>query len=324
MADLTTQYMGLALRNPVIVGSSGLCASVPSIQHLEQNGAGAVVLKSLFEEQILIETDQLHSDGSEHPEAADYLGHYVKEDRLRQYLDLISGAKAGASIPIIASVNCITGSNWVDFARRIEDAGADALELNVMILPCDPQMQGDVNERVCFQVVERVMEHVSIPVALKLSHYFSNLANLLLRLSRTGIAALVLFNRFYQLDIDIDAQQPKPGDPFSTPQDMAMTLRWIAIASGMVECDLAATTGIHDGEALTKQLLAGANAVQIVSSIYRDSPAVIGTMLDDLSAWMARHRYESIGDFRGKLSQSHVAHPAFYERVQFLKHFGET
>lgn len=324
MADLSTQYMGLTLRNPVIVGSSGLCDSVPSIQRLEQNGAGAVVLKSLFEEQILIETDCLRSDASEHPEAADYLDLYVKEDRLRHYLDLISGAKAGASIPIIASVNCITGSNWMDFARRIEDAGADALELNVMILPCDPQMHGDVNERVCFQVVERVMECVNIPVALKLSHYFSNLANLLLRLSRTGIAALVLFNRFYQLDIDIEAQQPRPGDSFSTPHDMTMTLRWIAMASGMVECDLAATTGIHDGEALVKQLLAGANAVQIVSSIYKNSPAVINAMLDELAAWMARRRYESIGDFRGKLSQSHVEHPAYYERVQFLKHFGET
>lgn len=323
VGSLATTYMGLALRSPIVVGSCGLTNSVASIARLEENGAGAVVLKSLFEEQILIETDAALAESRPHPEAADYLGYYVRENQLSDYLALIRQAKQSVSIPVIASISCITAGNWTHFAEEIEKAGADGLELNVFILPSDTAMTGDANERVCFDVVRKVGGRVHIPIALKLGCYYTNLANTLQCLSRTGIAALVLFNRWYVPDIDIDEETVIAGDPFSSPDDLAVSLRWIAVMAGDVDCDLAATTGVHDGPGVIKQILAGATVVQMVSAIYKHSPAVIRTSLDALEAWMVKRGYGSLADFRGKLSQSHIENPAFYERAQFLKRFGQ-
>ena len=323
VGSLATTYMGLALRSPIVVGSSGLTNSVASIKRLEESGAGAVVLKSLFEEQILIETDAALAESTPHPEAADYLGYYVRENQLTDYLALIREAKASVGIPVIASISCITAGNWTRFAEEIEKAGADGLELNVFILPSDTAMTGDANEQVCFDVVRDVRARVGIPIALKLGCYYTNLANTLQRLSRTGVAALVLFNRWYAPDIDLDEETLIGGDPFSSPDDLAVSLRWIAVMAGDVDCDLAASTGIHDGPGVIKQILAGATVVQMVSAIYKHSPAVVRESLDDIEAWMAKRGYGSVADFRGKLSQSHIENPAFYERVQFLKRFGQ-
>ena len=323
MGTLATTYMGLALRSPIVVGSSGLTNSVASIKRLEESGAGAVVLKSLFEEQILIETDMALAESTPRPEAADYLGYYVRENQLTDYLALIREVKSCVGIPVIASISCITAGHWIRFAEEIEKAGADGLELNVFILPSDTAMTGDANEQVCFDVVRGVRERVQIPIALKLGYYYTNLANTLQRLSRTDIAALVLFNRWYAPDIDIDAEAVIAGDPYSAPGDLAMSLRWIAVMADDVDCDLAASTGIHDGAGVVKQILAGAHAVQMVSAIYKHSAGVIRESLDDMEAWMGKRGYGSVADFRGKLSQSHIENPAFYERVQFLKRFGQ-
>jgi len=323
MADLSTTYMGLALRNPIIVGSSGLTNSVQSIENLEQHGAGAVVLKSLFEEQIMIETDTTYAESNLHPEASDYLSYYMREDHLGSYLRLIADAKAAVDIPVIASVCCITASSWTRFAEEIQKAGADALELNVLVLPADPKMESDAIEKTYFDIVRQVLKHVSIPVALKVGYFFTDLAGMLQRVSQSGVSGLVMFNRSYQPDIDIDNEVLVPGHPYSSPVDLATSLRWIAIMAGQVRCDLAATTGVHDGAAVIKQLLAGATACQMVSSIYQNKAEVIAKSVSELDDWMNRHHYNTIADFRGKLSQSHVETPAFYERVQFLKHFGQ-
>lgn len=323
MADLRTRYMGLELRNPVIVGSCGLTHSVSSIKRLEEHGAGAVVLKSLFEEQILIETDNALQESGFRPEAADYLDYYVKQDHLERYLGLIKEAKKSVGIPVIASIACISPTNWPHFAGRIQKAGADGLELNVFILPSDPAMEGDANEKVCFDIVRAVQAETDIPISLKVSYYYTNLASMLQRLSRTGIGGLVLFNRFYNPDIDIEEQAPAPGFPYSSPRDIYISLRWVAMTSGMLSCDIAASTGIHDGEGVIKQILAGAKAVQMVSAVYQEGAEVIAQATATLNDWMDRHGYATIEDFRGALCQSHVPNPAFYERVQFLKHFGQ-
>ncbi len=324
MVNLETSYMGLKLRNPLIAGSSGLTNSVENIIEIEKNGAGAVVLKSLFEEQI-------HHAGSHtlvqdeyanlYPEAEDYIRNYTTENDVNRYLKLISDAKKAVKIPIIASVNCVSDSEWVSFAKKMEEAGADALELNISILPSNPEKEGVDNEALYFKIVEHVINQIKIPVALKLSYYFSGLAKTITKLSWTGIDALVLFNRFYSPDIDIENEEVKSSFVFSSPSDLPISLRWVAMLSPSVHCDVSASTGVHNGKAMIKQLLAGAKTVQIASVLYKKGFREMGSMLDELETWMDRHGYQNIEDFRGKLSVSKAQNPASYERIQFMKHY---
>lgn len=322
MPDLKTSYMGLKLKNPVIVGSCGLTNSVQSIVNLQEHGAGAVILKSLFEEQILAETDQNLKEGSFHAEASDYLDYFVRENIVSEYLKLIREAKSQAEIPIIASINCITPTDWTQFATEIENAGADGLELNIFILPSDPDMT-DLQERY-FNIIRKVRKATKLPLAVKVSYYFSNLAGFLREMSHYDIQSLVLFNRFYNPDIDIDREETTGGNPYSTPEDIYTSLRWVALTSHLLDCDVAATTGIHDGAGVVKQLLAGANAIQMVSSVYKNGPKRIMESVQYLENWMSEHKYDRIDQFRGKLSKNKIKHPAFYERAQFLKHFGQV
>ncbi|MFO8087382.1 MAG: dihydroorotate dehydrogenase-like protein [Bacteroidales bacterium] len=325
MANLRTKYLGLELKNPIIVGSSRLTASVEKIKELEAKGAGAVVLKSLFEEQIEYEAEKAHAtqegDGFYYQEASDYIKGYSRVNQVSDYLTLIRQAKAAVDIPVIASVNCISAAEWISYARKFEEAGADALELNIFILPSDPNHSGKDNEKVYFDIAQKVKKEVSIPVALKVSYYFSGLSKTLKELSWTGIDGLVLFNRFFSPDIDIEKMKVTSSFVFSTPEEIAISLRWVAMMSGVVHCDLAASTGIHDGKGAIKQLLAGANAVQIASVLYQQGQDKIKEMLDEIQDWMNRHHYETIEDFRGMMSQSEVENPAAFERVQFMKHF---
>jgi dihydroorotate dehydrogenase (fumarate) len=218
-------------------------------------------------------------------------------------------------------VNCVTSEEWPIFAKRFEEAGADALELNVFVLPSDMNRSAEDNEKVYFEVVERVRNEIKIPIALKISFYFSNLATTIQKLSNTGIAGLVLFNRFFSPDIDIDNMKITPINIYSVPPDISISLRWIAIMYGRVGCDLAASTGIHFGHSVIKQLLAGANTVQVVSTLYKHGIEYMGTLKDELSYWMDNKGYETIDQFRGKMSQQNIKDPAAYERVQFMKHF---
>ena len=324
MANLETTYMGLKLRNPIIVGSSGLTNSVENIIEIAKEGAGAVVLKSLFEEQINQAANQTFDQGdfsNYYPEAQDYIQNYSTENDVAIYLDLIKECKEKVDIPIIASINCMSDSEWINFAKKIEDAGADALELNVFVLPSDPNKSSADNEKVYFNIAEKVMKIVNIPVALKLSYYFSGLAKTIEMLSWTGIKGIVLFNRFFSPDIDINNFEIKSSNVFSSPSELAQSLRWVAMLSENVKCDIAASTGVHDGEAVIKQLLVGAKAVQIASVLYKKGFKEIPIMLKQITAWMTEKNYETIDDFRGKMSYGKSDNPAAYERVQFMKHF---
>jgi dihydroorotate dehydrogenase (fumarate) len=322
VADLATTYLGLPLRNPVVVGSCGFTASVNRIRKCADAGAGAVVLKSIFEEQIDQEVDSLMArsgDVSWHPEAAEYISSYGREGAVATYLDLLREARATVSIPVIASINCVTAGGWVEFARRLEEAGAHALELNVLVLPSDPRRDGPACEKVYLDVATRVTKLVSIPVSLKICFYFSGLAQMIRRLGQTGIAGLVLFNRPYPIDLDIEKMSVIPGAWMSSPEEISLPLRWMAILHGQSRCDLAAATGVHDGVGVVKQILAGARAVQVCSTLYRNGVEQIGAILQEVEAWMTRHKVESLAGVQGRLSRALSDNPAAYERVQFMQ-----
>jgi dihydroorotate dehydrogenase (fumarate) len=325
MVDLSTQYLGMKLKNPVIAGSSGLTNSVKSIQDLEKSGAGAVVLKSIFEEEIAFEYEDILQEASEEGvnlDQFDYYDFHIKGEKLDKYTALIQESKKAVSIPVIASINCVYSHEWTSFAKQLQTAGADALELNMFFLPSEFDRTTEEKEKAYFQIIEKVQKEVTIPIALKISYYFSNLGPMIQKLSETGIAGLVLFNRFYSPDFDIDKMEVVPSNVFSSPSDLPTSLRWIAIMAERVSCDLAASTGVHDGKALIKQILAGANAVQVASTLYKNGKGQIAEMLKTLEAWMDQKSYSSLSDFRGKMSQAKSSNPAAYERVQFMKYFG--
>jgi dihydroorotate dehydrogenase (fumarate) len=340
MIDLSCRYLGIKLKNPIVIGSSGLTSSIDKIKNIASMGAGAVVLKSIFEEQIKYEAENfLKSDepnakswgkafrgiidknDSYYDEAFEYLSGYANEHSLSKYLSLITEAKKSVDIPVIASINCRTKSDWPYFAKRIQDAGADALELNIYILPSDFGSEGHENEKIYFDIIEEVRKHVTIPVSLKIGYYFSSLAQTALKLSKTGISGLTLFNRPYNPDIDIDTMQVVASNVFSVDSEYSRTLRWVALLSGKLGCDIAASTGIHDHKTIIKQLLAGADAVQMVSVFYKQQFEVLPDIIKGLEEWMKQHNYSSISDFKGLLSKKNITDPALYERVQFLRLF---
>ncbi|MDY6800881.1 MAG: dihydroorotate dehydrogenase-like protein [Bacteroidota bacterium] len=325
MANLSVNYMGLNLRNPIIAASSGLTNSVDDILEFEKKGAAAVIIKSIFEEEIRRELEKdltsMNMESFLYPETMDYYDNYAEDDSLTNHLKLIREAKKAVKIPIIASINCVTAEKWPYYAETLQDAGADALELNVFVLPSDFNKTSTENEQVYFDIVQEVKKHIKIPIALKISYYSANLGAFIQKLSNTGIDSIVLFNRFYSPDIDINNLDILSSNVLSHPEELSISLRWIAIMSERVGCDLAASTGIHDGAAVIKQLLAGANAVQIASAFYKNGKGIIENMLDDLSSWMEQKKFAKIDDFRGKLSQEKSQNPAAYERVQFMKYF---
>lgn len=324
MKDLSTTYLGLDLKNPLIVGSCGFTNSVDKIEELAQNGAGAIVLKSLFEEQILADLSaNLEDYATDYPGATDYVREYTRGNEVEAYLKLIAGAKKKVDVPVIASINCVSAKEWTSFAKSVENEGADAIELNVSLLPSNPNQTSDQNEKQYVDIVSAVSDMVSIPVALKMSHYSAALANLIQKLSWTDkIAGFVLFNRYYSPDIDVEKMVVKSSDLLSNPAEGTQPLRWIALLSGIIEKDLVASTGIHDHEAVIKQLLAGAAAVQIVSTVYKNGMGQIATILEGLEKWMDEKSFDTIGDFRGKLSNEKAADPAVFERTQFMKYYG--
>jgi len=324
MKDLSTTYLGLDLKNPLIVGSCGFTNSVEKIGELAENGAGAIVLKSLFEEQILADLSaNLESYTTDYPGATDYVREYTRGNEIDTYLKLIAGAKKKVDIPVIASVNCVSAKEWTSFAKSVENEGADAIELNVSLLPSNPKVTSAQNEQQYVDIVNSVSEMVSIPVALKMSHYSASLANLVQKLSWTDkIAGFVLFNRFYSPDIDINKMVVKSSELLSTPAEGTLPLRWIALLSGIVEKDLVASTGVHDSEGVVKQLLAGATAVQVVSTIYKNGMGQLGTILEGLENWMDEKSYNTLKDFRGQLSFDNVEDPTVFERTQFMKYYG--
>lgn len=327
MISLHTSYLGLDLKNPLIAASSGITSNVSNLMEMEKHGVAAVVLKSLFEEEIVAEMTNrmqaMNMQGFVYPESLEF---YEKSDDATdettlKYLELIREAKKHLNIPVIASINCVSPGQWTYFPHEIENAGADALELNLFILPTDLRRTASQNEEIYFSIIEEVKKQVSIPIAVKTSFYFSNLIQVLTNISETGVKGLVLFNRFYSPDIDIDTLKVTNGSILSHPEDLSFTLRWVAMMSGRVSCDIAATTGIHEGSDLIKVLLAGADAAQVASVFYQKGFVHAEKMLYDLEEWMKVKSFNSLSDFRGLLNQANVSNPAAYERVQFMKYF---
>ena len=323
MTDLTTAFAGLSLRNPIIISSSGLTNSVGKNKKLAEDGAGAIVLKSLFEEQIMLEAEQLR-DPAFSAEGSDYLEEYIREHKLAEYLTLIKESKKACPIPIIASINCYSDSEWIDFAQQIEEAGADALEINILALQSDVQYQYGAFEQRHIDILRHVKKTISIPVIMKLGDNLTNPVALIEQLHANGAAAVVLFNRFYQPDINIEKMEHISGKVFSNASDLATPLRWIGIASAAVDkIDYAASGGVTDAEAVVKAILAGAAAVEVCSAIYLNTNAFIGEATRFLSAWMARKGFDSIAQFKGRLNIKDVKGANTFERTQFLKYFGK-
>lgn len=323
MIDLTTTFAGLTLKSPVIVSSSGLTNSVERIKKIAHAGAGAVVLKSLFEEQIIYETENL-SEGSDYPGAEDYLRTYARENSLESYLSIIKGARELVDIPIIASVNCVNSSEWIDFASRIENAGAHALELNIYFLPMDKEKDPREYEKSYLDLVSSVKEKTSLPLIIKLGNGFSNITWMVHQLYLRGAAAVVLFNRFYAPDINMADMTFGAAEVLSSPDDLRISLRWIGIVSSQVDnIDLAASTGVHSGLAVVKQILAGATTVQVCSVLYRNGIDYIRDMIAEMKNWMEKHDYEKPDDFRGKMNYGSLDDPSVYERAQFIKYFAK-
>ena len=338
MENLQTTYLGLKLKNPLIAGSCGLTNSVANIKELAKKGVGAVVIKSLFEEQIQYEAEKVIKNNAnelstanrpsqtifnrriyDYDEAYSYIYDFAKRNTLGKYLYFINEAKESVDIPVIASINCVSNQDWHSFAKKIEETGVDALELNIYILPSDMRRSSEDNEKIYFDIIREVRNYVNIPISVKIGYYFSSLSQSIKKLSQTGIKGLVLFNRPYNTDIDIDEIALSHGPIYSSSEEYTHTLRWVSIMAGQVDCDLSASTGVHDHKAFIKQLLAGATTVQIASALYKEGFDVIPEILKGTSGWMKKHNFDSVDSFRGKLSKSNLENPAAIERVQFMK-----
>ncbi|MCG3118840.1 MAG: Dihydroorotate dehydrogenase A (fumarate) [bacterium] len=322
--DLTTRYLGRKLKNPLVASASPLSRHLDNIRRLEDAGAAAVVLFSLFEEEILHETRELDhylTYGSEsYAEALNYLPapseFYLGPD---EYLEHIRQAKAAVHIPIIGSLNGVSPGGWINYARKIEAAGADALELNLYYIPTDPALASDDVERLYLNTLKMVRQSVNMPVALKLSPFFSAMANMAKQFDEAGANALVLFNRFYQPDIDLENLEVTPNVILSTPQAMRLPLRWIAILYGRIKADLAATSGIHTAPDVLKMLMAGANVTMMASALLHHGIGHIRQVLREMEIWMEKHEYESVQQMQGSMSQKAVAEPAAFERANYIK-----
>lgn len=323
MANLTTTYLGIKLKNPIIAGSCGITNSVDSIKKLVDNGIAAVVLKSLFEEQIIFNANQKVSESElDYPEAYDYIKNYSKLNDVAAYLNLIRQAKKETNIPIIASVNCISSNEWVAFAKEIENVGADALELNIMVLSSNPNLSSQEHEKIMFDIIQEVRQHTKLPIAVKVNSHLSGLAHFIQKLDWSKlIQGIVFFNRQFSPDIDLEQMKIISSNIFSSHTDYSESLRWVAIMSDRINMDIAATTGIWEAKTIVKQILAGANAVQIASVLYKNGPTYIQTMLNEMEQWMDSKGYHSLNEFKGLMSKEKIHLPSAFERIQFMRYF---
>ena len=327
MTDLTTTYMGLTLKNPIVPSASPLAKRVDSIKQMEDAGAAAITMYSLFEEQIDLEalaqhnfieqTTFMSAEATAYfPKAADY------NRGPDGYLELIRQAKEAVDVPVIGSLNGVTPGGWTRYARLIQDAGADALELNVYMIPTRLDLTSDGVENTYLEILRDVKASVKIPVAMKLSPFFSSLPNMARRLDKAGANALVLFNRFYQPDFDLEELAVTPHLVLSTPWEMRLPLRWIAILYGHVKASMALTTGIHTPEDVVKSVMAGADIANVASVLLERGPGHISELIGGLSQWMEAHEYESVAQMKGALSQRNVTEPAAFERANYMKVLG--
>jgi dihydroorotate dehydrogenase (fumarate) len=322
--DLSTSYLGLKLKNPIVPSASPLSYTLDSMKRLEDAGAAAIVMYSLFEEQIAHEAAELNyylTYGSEtYAEALTYFPE-PQEFHLGpdEYVNLLRKAKESLNIPVIGSLNGISTGGWISYAKKIEEAGADAIELNVYYIPTNPKLTAEDVENRYLEVLNAVKTTVKIPVAMKLSPFFSSMANMAQRLDQAGAGGLVLFNRFYQPDIDLETLEMKPSVNLSTPQAMRLPLRWVAILYGKVKASLAATSGIHTADDVLKMLMAGADVTMMASALLKNGSQRITEILTQMNQWMLEHEYVSVAQMKGSMSQKSVADPSAYERANYMK-----
>ncbi len=322
--DLSIEYAGLKLKNPLIVSSSELTNSIDNIKLFAESGAGAIVLKSLFEEKIMMQINQeMQTLDSNYPEAQEYLQAYSISDQLETYLKLIRDSKAACEIPIIASINCYTRRNWISFAREIEKAGADALEINIMYIDTDPEWVHGKCEMMHIDILRDLKKIIQIPIIMKLSRQFTNPVSLINQLQHNGAAAVVLFNRSYVPDIDIQTLTFTSGPVLSDVSSFYDTFRWVGIVAGILpQVCISASGGIHTGTEMIKAILAGAQVAQICSSLYKKGAEVIPFILTELMIWMQDHSFHSIDQFKGKLNHAHIDQDQnHFIRTQFMKYF---
>ncbi len=320
MADLSVSYLGLKLKNPIIVGSSGLTASISALKKCRDAGAGAVVLKSLFEEALLRDNAGFDDLADEHPEALDY--YYSDADLLlgaNEYCNLIKEAKTELDIPVVASINCLSVNRWPDFTKQIAACGADAIELNVFEFSNDPFLTSEKIETKYYEIIRTVKSKTSIPTSIKISPYFTNLALLTDKLGKSGADGFVMFNKFANPDIDTKKISLTSEFNLTSPSDIYYALKWAGIISSNSSCDIAISGGVASGEDVVKSLLTGASAVQIVSEIYRSGFQTIKTMLTEVANWMDNAGFHSISEFKGRLNYKNSGVKENYLRNQFIE-----
>lgn len=320
---METTYLGSKLQNPFVVGSSGLTSNIESLKKIEKAGAGAVILKSLFEEQINHEAGKMMDEsGVDYPEAYDYIKGYAKSNSIDKYLKLIEEAKNSMRIPVIASINCKSSSDWVEFAKKIEEAGAAAIELNIHVVPTSESTSSADIEKIYFDIVEKIMKHTILPISVKIGNHFTNLIYMVNQLYFRGVAGVTLFNRFYEPDINLEKMDFVSSEVFSTSNDLRHTLRWIGIVTDKVEhVDISGSTGVHSAEAAMKLMLAGATTVQVCSVLYKNGIDHLKTMIDDFNKLAEKYNFNTIEDIKGKMNYGNIKNSAIYERAQFMKYF---
>jgi len=326
MADLHTSYLGMTLPNPILAGSSGLTGNLTSLKHLEEHGIGGVVLKSLFEEQILQQIRRETDKGGViygYEQIDEYLSYFERKHEIGKYMELITQAKNELTVPVIASINCVSAAEWQQIAAQIAEAGADALQLNMFIPPFLPDVESSDIENEYFEIIKKVKSVVSIPVTAKIGPYFTSILSFSKKLLAAGADGLVLFNRYYSTDFDIETLSTKVGDYFSQAGEYSLPLRWTALLHDQFSAPITAATGIHDGDTAIKMLLAGASAIEVVSALYSYSLERIAEMKSRLANWMEQKGYETIDNFRGLMSQQRSAVPAEFQRVQYMKSYGD-
>jgi dihydroorotate dehydrogenase (fumarate) len=319
MSKLNTKYLGLDLVSPVIAGSSGVSMSLDKVKMMVDAGVGAIILKSIFEEEINRKAWTMEAAGNS-PEA-DYILAYTKNNSLDNYLEYIGKVKK-TGVPVIASVSCLSSKEWVNFTKLIENAGADALELNMFFIPLKKEQKGSKYENVYYDIADKVVSATKIPVSVKTGPAFTNILNVVWELYLRKVKGVTMFNKFYEPGIDIDKLEIVAGEVFSNPSDLRQALRWIAIVSSEIpQIEISASTGIWDGTAAVKQLLAGAKTVQMASALYKNGAGYVANVNKFIADWMDKNEFNSINDFRGKLNYSKIENPEIYERSQFMRYF---
>ena len=324
MSDLSTSYLGLSLKNPLVVSPSPLCEDLGAIRKMEDAGASAVVLHSLFEEQLTLDSqdlDRFLTSGTE--SFAEALSYFPDMGQFKlgpeAYLEHIQKAKKAVKIPIIGSLNGVSTGGWVSYAKKIEQAGADALELNVYYIATDPDMSGPQVEQMYADLVRDVRGSLKIPIAVKLGPYFSSMASVARRLDQAGANGLVLFNRFYQPDFDLEKLEVTPNLNLSRSEELRLRLCWVAILSGRIKADMAITGGVHTAEDVIKSMMAGAKVAMMTSALLKNGIEHLKTVREGIAAWMEKHEYASIRQMQGSMSQKSVAEPAAFVRANYMK-----